>query len=88
MNDNIEKKIGRVEISKGVLNQNTGIFNKMNPIHIQQEKFGIYVFTCVSEYFDEIEDGEIIPFYEVTISRVGNHFETSFRRMSEQEFTN
>ncbi len=65
----IKDKIGKIEISRKYLMDETGMFECFNPIHIEQKTFDIWVYTCASELFDRVYVGEDVPYYEVLATR-------------------
>lgn len=59
--------IGRVKITRQLVESVQGIFSEMNPIHIEEKEYGMLLYTCYSDHFEEVEEGEVIPLYDCTI---------------------
>lgn len=76
--DNIERRVGKVPIMKKLLCNYTGIFEKINPIRIEEDHLGCFTYTCYSEYFDDVEEGHKIPHYEMQVIQNGKHLDIEF----------
>lgn len=63
----IKNKLGKLEIPKSHIQKRTGIFECFNPIQVEHKSLDMYVYTCVSELFEEVKEGDAIPFYDVEL---------------------
>jgi len=68
----LHNRIGKVSITEQLIKQSTGIFKKFNPIRIDTNLNGIFEYTCYSELFDELEEGQLIPRYYIVVKRHKN----------------
>lgn len=66
----IEHRLGYIDVTNLLLNQQTGIFKWFNPLWIENRDHGVKRILCASEMFDELKQKEKIPDYEITVRSV------------------
>jgi len=66
-------KLGKINISSQLVmdeySKLSPLFSKFTPIHVEREfNIGNFIYTGLSDLFDNVEQGQIIPFYNVTLT--------------------
>ncbi len=70
---NLSKQVGRIKISKQIIFENTDIqvckliFSNFYPYHVTIDHYNTLIYTGFCVFFDEIEEGSLIPFYDCII---------------------
>lgn len=67
-------KLGKIKITHQLILENSKdilpLFAKFLPLHVEREiNIGDFIYTGICDEFEDVKEGEDIPFYEVTMKR-------------------